>query len=144
MCSSDLTKAFEHLKEAICLASVLATLDFTKTFIVECDASGNGIGDVLMQEGRPITFESHQIKGKYLPKAIYEKEMVAILHALKKWRTYLMGRHFKVKIDHDSLKHFLEQRLSSKEQQKWVTKMLGYDFEIIYKKGKLNVVADAL
>ena len=55
-----------------------------------------------------------------------------------------MGRHFKVKIDHDSLKHFLEQRLSSEEQQKWVTKMLGYDFEIIYKKGKLNVVADAL
>ena len=55
-----------------------------------------------------------------------------------------MGRHFKVKPDHDSLKHFLEQRLSSKEQQKWVTKMLGYDFEIIYKKGKLNVVVDAL
>ena len=55
-----------------------------------------------------------------------------------------MGRHFKVKTDHDSLKHFLEQRLSLEEQQKWVTKMLGYDFEIIYKKWKLNVVADAL
>ena len=55
-----------------------------------------------------------------------------------------MGRHFKVKTDHDTLKHFLEQILSSEEQQKWVTKMLGYDFEIIYKKGKLNVVADAL
>ena len=55
-----------------------------------------------------------------------------------------MGRHFKVKTDHDSLKHFLEQILSLEEQQKWVTKMLGYDFEIIYKKWKLNVVADAL
>ena len=55
-----------------------------------------------------------------------------------------MGRHFKVKTDHDSLKHLLEQRLSSEEQQKWVTKMLGYDFEIIYKKGKKNVVVDAL
>lgn len=55
-----------------------------------------------------------------------------------------MGRHFKVKTDHDSLKYFLEQRLSSEEQQKWVTKMLGYHFEIIYKKGKENVVADAL
>eukprot|EP00253_Pinus_taeda_P018529 PITA_18529 len=70
--------------------------------------------------------------------------MLGILHALKKWRPYLMGRHFKVKTDHDSLKYFLEQRLSSEEQQKWVTKMLGYDFEIIYKKGKQNVVADAL
>ena len=55
-----------------------------------------------------------------------------------------MGRQFKVKTDHDSIKHFLEQILSSEEQQKWVTMMLGYDFEIIYKKGKLNVVADAL
>ena len=55
-----------------------------------------------------------------------------------------MGRHFKVKTDHDSLKHFLEQRLSPEEQQKWVTKMFGYDFEIIYKKWKLNDVADAL
>jgi hypothetical protein len=70
--------------------------------------------------------------------------MIAILHELKKWRPYLIGRYFKVKIDHDSLKYFLEQRLSSEEQQKWVTNILGYDFEIIYKKGKQNVVADAL
>lgn len=117
---------------------------FTKTFIVEHDASGNGIGVFLMQEGRPISFESHPIKWKYLQKSIYEKEMLETLHALKKWWPYLMERHFKVKIDHDSIKHFLEQKLSSKEKQKWVTKMLGYDFEIIYKKGKLNVVADTL
>ena len=98
---------------------------------MECDALGNGIGAVLMQEGRPIAFESRPIKGKNLHKPIYEKEMLAILHALKKWHPYLMGRHFKVKTDHDSLKYFLEQRLSSKEQQKWVTKILrrcGHSF----------------
>ena len=55
-----------------------------------------------------------------------------------------MGRHFKVKTDHDSLKYFFEQILSSEEQQKWVTNILGYDFEIVYKKGNQNVVADAL
>ena len=93
------------------------------------------VGAILMQDGRPIAFESRPIKGKNLHKPIYEKEMLAILHALNKWRPYLMGRHFKVKIDHDSLKYFLEWRLSSKEQQKWVTKMLGHDIEIIYKRG---------
>jgi hypothetical protein len=140
----EATKSFEQLKEVMCKAPVLTTPDFTKTFIVECDASGNGIGAVLMQEGRPLAFESRPLKGRDLHKPIYEKEMMAILHALKKWRPYLIGRHFKVKTDHDSLKYFLEQRLSSEEQQKWVTKILGYDFEIIYKKGKQNVVADAL
>jgi len=53
-----------------------------------------------------------------------------------------MGRHFKVKTNHDSLKYFLQKILSSEDQQKWVTKILGYDFEIIYEKGKKNVVVD--
>ena len=64
----------------MCLTLVLATPYFTKTFIVECDASKNGIGDVLRKEGRPISFEIRPIKGKYLQKAIYEKEMLEILH----------------------------------------------------------------
>ena len=54
-----------------------------------------------------------------------------------------MGRQFKIKMDHDSLKYFLEQRLPLEEHKKWVTYMLDYDFEIIYKKGKKNVVANA-
>ena len=77
------TKAFEHLKEAMFLAPVLATPDFTKTFIVECDACRNGIGVFLMQEGRPIAFESRPIKGNELHKPIYEKEMIEILCAIK-------------------------------------------------------------
>jgi hypothetical protein len=55
-----------------------------------------------------------------------------------------LGKHFQIKTDHQSLKYFLEQRISSSEQQKWVTKIFGYDYEIIYKKGKDNVVVDAL
>ena len=86
-----------------------------------------------------MAFKSRPLKGKDLHKPIYEKEMMEILHALNKWRPYLIGRHFEVKIDHDSLKYFLEQRVSSKEQQKWVTKIFGYDFEIIYKKREENI-----
>ena len=87
---------------------ILTTLDFTKTFIVEYDALGNGYGAILMQEGIHLAFGSYPIKEKDLHKPIYKKEMLAILHALKQWHPYLIGRHFKVKIDHDSLKYFLE------------------------------------
>ena len=61
-----------------------------------------------MQEGRPIAFESRPIKGKDLHKHISEKEMLEILHALKQWNPYLIGRHCKVKTDYGSLKYFLE------------------------------------
>ena len=79
----------------------------------------------------------------HVKQTIFEKEVLAILHALKKWLPYSMGRHFKVKMDHDSLKYFLEQLLSLEEQKKCVTKMLGYDFDIIYRKWKQNFVANA-
>jgi hypothetical protein len=140
----EATKDFEKLKETKCTTPILDTPEFTKTFIVGSDASSHGIGAVLMQEGRPLSFERNQLKGKNLVKPICEKEMLAILHAVHKCHPYLRGRHFKVTRDHASLKYFLEQLLSSEEKQKWVTKMLGYDFEIIYKKGKHNVVTDVL
>eukprot|EP00253_Pinus_taeda_P011588 PITA_11588 len=69
---------------------------------------------------------------------------MAILHAVETWRPYLLGRRFQIRTDHHSLKYFLEQRLYSPQQNKWLAKMLGYDYEIIYKKGKDNRVADAL
>jgi hypothetical protein len=70
--------------------------------------------------------------------------MLAILHFVDLWRPYLLGKCFQIKIGHQSQKYFLEQRISSSKQQKWVTKLFGYDYEIIYKKGKEIVVVDAL
>jgi hypothetical protein len=137
-------QAFQTLKTTMCTTLVLALPDFTKTFVLECDASGKGINTVLMQEGQPLAFTNKQPSERNLGKPIYEKEMLAILHAIEMWRAYLLGQLFQIKTDHQSLKYFLEQRISSQEQQKWVTNLFGYDYEIIYKKGKDNVVADAL
>jgi hypothetical protein len=140
----EAAQAFQTLKMAMCTTLVLALPDFTKTFVLECDASRKGIGAILMQEGRPLAFTSKKLSEKNPGKPIYEKEMLAILHALELLRPYLLGKRFQIKTDHQSLKYFLEQHISSQEQQKWVTKIFGYDYEIIYKKGKYNVVADAL
>jgi len=79
-----------------------------------------------------------------LEKPPYEKEMMAILHTMGTWNPYLIGRNFHINIDHHSLKYFLEQWLSSLEKHKWLTKILGYYYKIIYKNGKENVVFDAL
>jgi hypothetical protein len=62
--------------------------------------------------------------------------MVVITHIVVTWCPYLIGRNFQIKIHHHNMKYFLEQQLSSPEKNKWVTKMLGYDYEIIYNKGK--------
>jgi hypothetical protein len=137
-------QAFQTLKTTMCTTPVQALPDFTKTFLLECDASGKGINDVLMQEGRPLAFTNKQLSERNLGKPIYENEMLDILHAVDLWHPYLLGQRFQIKTDHQSLKYFLEQCISSPEQQKWATKLFGYDYEIIYKKGKDNVVVDAL
>jgi hypothetical protein len=129
---------------AMCTTPVLALLDFTNTFVLEFDASRKEIGVVLMQEDRPLAFTNKQLSERNFGKSIYEKEMLAILHVVDLWHPYLLGKRFQIKTDHQSLKYFLEQRLSSPEKQKWVTNLFGYDYEIIYKKYKDNVVADAL
>jgi hypothetical protein len=104
-------QAFQTLKMAMCTTLVLALPNFTKTFVLECDASGKGISVVLMQEGRPLAFTS-KLSERNLGKPIYEKEMLAIMHVVDLWHPYLLGQHFQIKIDHQSLKYFLEQCIS--------------------------------
>ena len=102
---------------------VLALPNFTLPFVLQCDASGEGIGAVLMQGGHPIVFESRKLSQPERLYSIYDKEMLAIMHALTKFRQYLVGNKFMVKTDHNSLKYFLEQKDLSECQQKWVTKV---------------------
>jgi hypothetical protein len=97
-----------------------------------------------MQDGRPLAFTSKQLSERHLVQSINENEMLVILHAVDLWHPYLLVQCFQIQTDHQRLKYFLEQCLSSLEQQKWVTKLFGYNYEIIYNKGKDNVIIDAL
>jgi hypothetical protein len=112
------TQYFQTLKMVMCTTPVLALPDFSKTFFLECDSIGKGIGSFLMQEGRPLAFTNKQLSKQNLGKSIYEKEMLAILHVVDLWSPYLLGKHFQIKTDHQSLKYFLEQPISSTKQQK--------------------------
>jgi hypothetical protein len=109
---------FQTLKMDMCTTPVPTLPDFTKTFVLECDASGKGIGTILMQEGWPLASTNKQLSERNLGKSIYEKEMFAILHVMDLFHPYLLGKHFQIKTNHQSLKYFLEQCLSSPEQQK--------------------------
>ncbi|KAL2253797.1 UNVERIFIED_CONTAM: Retrovirus-related Pol polyprotein from transposon [Sesamum indicum] len=142
--NEDAEKAFNHLKELMVSAPVLAMPDFSQSFIVETDASGKGIGAVLMQGGKPISYLSKALAPKNLGLSTYEKEFLALLLAVTRWRHYLLGNHFIIRTDQKSLKHILDQRIDSVLQQKGVTKLFGLSYEVQYKKGKENKAADAL
>ena len=101
------TGLFYAVKEIMTTCPILAFLDFTKPFMLQCDASRKGVGVLLMQEKHPIAYESRKLRGPERSFSIYDKEMLAIMHALAKLREYLVGNKFCIKTDHNSLRHFL-------------------------------------
>ena len=96
-------EAFQRLKLAMCNTPVLALLDFTKPFIIETDACYGGVRAVLMQDKRPLAYLSQSLGPRNLGLSIYEKELLALVMAVTKWRHYLEGHHFLIRIDHQSL-----------------------------------------
>ena len=132
------------MKEVMSSCPVPAFLDFSQPFVLECDASGEGIGVFLIQNHHPISFESRKLHDYERSYSIYDKKMLAIMHALAKFRPYLVGNRLKVKTDHNSLRYFLDHKGLNERQQKWISKIQAYDFDIEYVKGKNNAVADAL
>ncbi|KAJ4758083.1 polyprotein [Rhynchospora pubera] len=142
--SPEAAEAFAALKSALSGSPVLQLPDFTLPFIVECDASGSGFGAVLHQGNGPIAYFSRPVPVHHAKLAAYERELIGLVKAVRHWRPYLWGTTFLIRTDHYSLKYLLDQRLSTIPQHTWVSKLFGFDFQVEYRPGKGNTVADAL
>jgi hypothetical protein len=136
--------SFQSLQTTLCNSPVLSLPDFSKTFSIETDASGSGVGAVLLQDNHPLAFLSKALGPKSRGLSAYEKEYMAILLAVQQWRQYLQHGEFHIYTDQRSLCQLNEQRLHTQWQQKVFTKLLGLQYKIIYKQGTDNRVADAL
>ncbi|CAM8894496.1 unnamed protein product [Rhodiola kirilowii] len=126
------TEAIHSLKKALTATPVLAISDFTQPFTVHIDASGHGVGAVLSQSARPIAFFSKLLPVTLQTTSAYNRELCAVVLAVQKWRQYLLGTRFIIRTDHQPLKALLTQTIQTPDQQKWVSKLLGFDFEVVY------------
>ena len=142
--STTAQKAFVSLKEAMVTTPVLGLPDFTSPFIVETDACDNGIGAVLIQHDKPLAFLSKALGPTHKHLFIYEKDFLALIMDMERWRPYLQLQEFLIRTDHKSLAYLTEQNLHSEMQRKAMTRMMGLQFKVVYRQGKENVVADAL
>ncbi|WVZ80333.1 hypothetical protein U9M48_027818 [Paspalum notatum var. saurae] len=142
--SSKCEEAFGTLKKLLTSAPVLAQPGITKPFDVYCDASGSGLGCVLMQEGRVIAYLSCQLRKHEVNYPTHDLELLAVVYALKKWRHYLLGNTCHIYTDHKSLKYIFTQSELNMRQRRWLELIKDYDLEVHYHPGKANVVADAL
>ena len=106
-------KAFDALKQALISAPVLKLPDFSQEFVIETDASEQGIGAVLMQGGHPLAFLSKALSPKNRGLSTYEKECLAVLMAIDKWRQYLHHAEFTIRTDQKALIHLEDQHLNT-------------------------------
>ena len=141
--TEECNAAFTGVKNALCAAPVLALPDLQRPFEVVCDASGVGLGAVLIQDGRPISFWAKRLSEAEQNYAVGEQEMLAVVHALELWHCYLDGPDFTVVTDHSPNVFFANKKLLNPRQKRWNERIQPYKFEWEYRPGRTNV-ADPL
>jgi hypothetical protein len=135
---------FNLLKELLNSAPMLNIVDPNETFVVCTDACKEGIGGVLVKNGHVIGYESRKLKEHERKYATHELELASIVHALRIWRNYLMGKRFELRIDHIGLKYCFEQPTLNVRKTIWLEFLSEYDLDIKHIKGKENTIVDAL
>jgi hypothetical protein len=129
-------QAFHIVMDKLTHAPLLQLSDFGKTFDLKCDASGIGIGGVLLQEGQPIAYFSEKLSGPSLNYSTYDKELYALVHVLEIWQYYLWPKEFIIHSDHESLKHIIGQENLNKCHAKWVEFIETFHTSLSIRKGK--------
>jgi hypothetical protein len=137
-------EAFLTLKKLLTTAPVLAQPDIEKSFDVYCDASGMGIGGVLMQDGHATAYASRQLRCHEEHYPTHDLELLAVIHTLKVWRHYLLSNIVHIYTEHKSLKYLFTQPDFNMRQRRWLELIKDYELEVHYHSGKANVVADVL
>ncbi|GJY56599.1 putative reverse transcriptase domain-containing protein [Tanacetum coccineum] len=136
--------AFLLIKQKLCSAPIIDLPEGSQDFVVYYDASHKGLGVVLMQREKVITYASRQLKVYEKNYTTYNLELGSVVFALKIWRHYKYGTRCTVFADHKSLQHILDQKELNTRQRHWLELISDYDCDIRYHPGKANVVADAL
>jgi hypothetical protein len=137
-------EAFHTLRAHLTTAPVLAQPDNSKPFDIYCDASDIGLGYVLMQDNRVISYASRALRTHEQNYPTHDLELAAVFHELKIWRHHLMGTRCNIYTDHKSLNYIFMQTDLNMRQRCWLELIKDYDIEVYYHPGKANVVMDAL
>ena len=137
-------ESFEKLKKRLISTPVLTLPSGNGGYVIFTDESQQGLGCVLMQNGKVIAYASRQLRSHELNYPTHDLELAAIMHALKIWRHYLYGETFQIFTDHKSLKYIPTQKELNLRQRRWMELIKDYDCTIDYHPGKANKVADAL
>ena len=140
--------AFETLKRALVFAPVLQPPNWEQPLEIMCDASNFAVGAVLGQrkEGKPyvIYYASKLLDDTQINYTTTEKELLAIVYAFDKFRAYLVGQKVIVYSDHAALKYLLSKKDAKPRILRWILMLQEFDWEVRYKKGSKNLIADHL